>query len=255
MGDPSSPLPRFLFIPGGGMSSWVWRYLDNDLGSNGILIDQRIPANTKEARRTVGLADCVRHIEECVGDIDESRIVVVAHSGGGVLAPIVAGRMSERVDGIIFVAANIPEHGHNATDALPFPIRILNRVAARVQVRSDSIPMRKYETMIRKSFCNTCTEQAIQYVLNQTLQSEPLCLLNERVDWAQVPATVRMAYIRLTKDKTASVALQDRMAGNLAIREVHEIESDHMVMISHPDSFNRTIKTIVRGWAAHVRQR
>ena len=92
-------------------------------------------------------------------------------------------------------------------------------------------------------FCNTCREDVIEYVLKQDLLPEPLCVITEKVDWTDMPQ-IRMIYVRLLKDKTASLALQDRMASNLSITEKYDIESDHLVMLSHAKEFNDVMRRV-----------
>ena len=233
-----------VFIPGGGMAGWVWRDLDADLRRRAILIEGRLKSNDRESRLNATLSDCVEHVTGQMQGSGNSEFIVIGHSGGGMLAPLVAKRMRKEVKGIVLVCASIPENHTNTLHGLPFPIKLLNRLAVRMQVSVDSTPARSRERMIRSMFCNTASEEVIDYVLGQTLLSEPLCVINEKVDWTGVP-DIPMTYIRLLNDKTGSLTLQDRMAANLAIRDKVDIESDHMVMLSHPVQFNDALRRIV----------
>jgi pimeloyl-ACP methyl ester carboxylesterase len=236
--------PGYLLIPGGGMSDWVWRDLDPAVRRCAIPVDRRLQNNTTDRRRSATIHDCVRYILRLVDDAGHSELVIVAHSGGGILAPLVAQECDDRILGIVFVAANIPRTGSNAVSSLPFPARLINRLAVRSQLRFDSVPIKAHEGVVRERFCNTASETVIRYVLDQRLTSEPLCLLYERVDWSLVPK-VPMTYFRLLRDRTASLKLQDRMAANLGIDNVRDIDSDHMVMLSHPRDFNDALRVTV----------
>jgi pimeloyl-ACP methyl ester carboxylesterase len=233
-----------VFIPGGGMSSWVWKDLDPEMRQRAVLIEGRLANNDRDARLNATLADCVDHIVEQMRRSGHSSHVIVGHSGGGMLLPLVAKRMPGEVKGLVFVSGNIPRNGENALQGLPFPIRLLNRIVVKKQASVDSTPARAQERAIRSMFCNTASADVVDYILRQKLLSEPLCVINEKVDWTGVP-DIPMTFIRLLKDKTASLQVQDRMATHLAIRDKVDIESDHMVMLSHPVEFNEALRRII----------
>jgi pimeloyl-ACP methyl ester carboxylesterase len=235
----------YVFIPGGGMSSWVWKDLDGEMKSNALLISGRLKTNTYHNRLHASLASCVDYIEEQIAQKEYARVVIVAHSGGGILAPLLARRTKAKVDRIIFISANIPAQHASALQALPFPIRLLNVFAAKMQIKNEYTSMQKYGKFIREKFCNSASDEVIAYVMSQNLLAEPLCVFNEKVDWSGV-SRIPMTYIRLLNDKTASLKLQDRMAANLNISDKYDIDSDHMVMLSHPRQFNEALCSIVK---------
>ncbi len=235
----------FVFIPGGLMSTWVWKFVDQKYLANAVLIPRRIKENNFHNRLHATLEDCVDFITELINDSKSARVVVIAHSGGGMIAPLVAKKLPEKVKQIIFVSANIPENHTTALDFLPAPIRVLNRVAIKHQIKSDCVPAIKQEKAIRNIFCNTASPEVIDYVLQQNLYPEPICTITDKVNWDGVPG-IPMAYIRLTKDKTGSIELQNRMADHLAIQTRYNIDSDHLVMLSHPKEFNMALDQLIQ---------
>jgi pimeloyl-ACP methyl ester carboxylesterase len=230
----------YVFIPGGAMSSWVWKDLDHRFQTNAVLIRGRLKENNYQNRIHASPADCVDHIEERIIQAGYKRVIIVAHSGGGLLAPLVAKRTKVKVEKIVFVSANIPKHGTSTLQNLPILVRLINKIAAKKQMKTDFTPACKMEKVIRKIFCNTASEEVIEYVLRQQLITEPLCVFYEKADWNAVPR-IPMTFIRLLNDKMASLKLQDRMAANLDISEKYDIDSDHMVMLSHPKQFNEVL--------------
>jgi pimeloyl-ACP methyl ester carboxylesterase len=231
----------YLFIAGGGMSRWVWRDLDPGIRSCAVLVPGRLPDNSLHARLHATMKDCVDHIEAQTLEARYDRYLIVGHSGGGMLAPLVAARMRDRIGGIAFVSANIPRDGTNALHDLPLVVRVLNMAAMRKHVNVDCTPARSHEKIIRKVFCNTASEEVIQYVLGQQLLTEPLCVYKEPVRWTGVPR-IPMTFVRLLADRTISVKMQDVMASHLGVSHTIDIESDHMVMLSHPAAFNDALR-------------
>ena len=99
----------------------------------------------------------------------------------------------------------------------------------------NSTPMKKMGVIVRRNFCNTCPEDAICFMLEQELLTEPLCLIHEKINWAGFPP-LPTTFIRLLQDRTISLDGQARMAGNLTITDIRSIDSDHMVMLSRPQA-------------------
>ena len=84
----------------------------------------------------------------------------------------------------------------------------------------------------------------IDFVLEQELLTEPRCVYREKISWAEFPP-VSKTYIQLLQDRTHSLENQARMASNLAITDIREIGSDHMVMLSQPDALAKVIHAVL----------
>ncbi len=229
------PHPKLVLIPGGGMSSWAWDRLIPLLQADCLPIPNRLLVSTPEIRKKATIADCVNHILAQMDSAGFEQVVVVGHSGGGILAGQLARKAPERIQHLVFISANIPQDGHTALHGLPASVRLLNLFAMHIQNRRNSTPLKKMEGIVRRNFCNTCPEDAIRFMLEQELLTEPLCLIHEKICWSEFPPLPR-TFIRLLQDRTISLAGQARMASNLAITDIRDIGSDHMVMLSHPQA-------------------
>ncbi len=234
--------PVFVLIPGGGMSDWEWKDLIGYLKYPYIMISSRIEPNTYENRLNSMLGDLISHIAAKI-PADEDNLVLVGHSGGGMLAALTAKSIAQRVKHIVFVAGNIPAHGESAVSGLPFLLRRLNIAAIKSQIKHDSIPMSKIEKTIRKTFMNGAPEETVQYVMRQNLLPEPLCVLNGRVDWGGFPK-VGMTYVALTGDNTLGADKQRAMGNNLGIEDFREIGSCHMVTLVKPKELASILNSV-----------
>jgi thioesterase domain-containing protein len=230
----------FLLLPGGGMSSWVWTKLIPLLRGPCITPEYRIEKNTYENRIHARIEDCVQYHVKLVQDRGIGKIVVVGHSGAGALAAAIAKEIPDRIVAVVYVSANLPKNHETTLDALPWALKLMNRMAIKAQVKNESQSMKKNENMIRKMFCNLSDEATIKYILEQKVLSEPLCLAFEKYNYDAFPE-IRQVYIKLTRDKTQSVRQQDIMIGNMSIGMVKEIESDHMVMLSHAEELAKVL--------------
>ena len=236
----------FVLLPGGGMSSWVWEWIAPGLKLPHIALDRRIEINDYPHRKNAVMDDCVNYIISCIDQAPFDSCILVGHSGAGALAASVAKRISEKIIQVVYIAANIPPHGSTMMSGLPLPLRLLNIVAVRKMIKRDSMPYVKIEKTLRDKFCNTCDEDAIQFVLSHDLQSEPLCVLSAKMDWTDFPG-VPQTYVLLGSDRTISVERQREMAGHLGITDFREIDAGHMVMLSHPSELTGLLNGIAAG--------
>ena len=97
----------FALIPGAGMTDWLWESARPLLRLPNVAITDRLPENTYRARRHSSLDDCVAHIETVLGNEGYDRFLVVGHSGAGPIAAKLCQRMPEKVEHVVYVAANL----------------------------------------------------------------------------------------------------------------------------------------------------
>ncbi len=234
----------FVLLHGGGMSLWVWKDLIPLLKLPSITFNYRLPDNSKEIRRKATIKDCVNHVINTINKNNIEKVILVGHSGAGIIAANLAKAIPDKIHQVIYVCASIPKNNQSALGSLPFILKAINWIAINSQVKIESTPAKKMEKIIRSRFCNTCSEEIIQYVLNQKILSEPLCLAFEKNNWDNFPV-INQTYILLTKDKTATVLLQKKMIENLVIQKNVEIDSDHMVMLSHPQELAEILNNTI----------
>ncbi|OBF38106.1 alpha/beta hydrolase [Mycobacterium sp. ACS1612] len=102
-------MATFAFIHGGGDVGWYWHLVEAELRSRGHdTVAPDLPCADDDA----GLAEYAETVVEAIGD--RTGVVVVAHSLGGFVAPIVADRVN--ADALVLVAAMIPAPGEPPAD-------------------------------------------------------------------------------------------------------------------------------------------
>jgi pimeloyl-ACP methyl ester carboxylesterase len=235
----------FLLLPGGGMSSWIWEKLIPLLSLKAITPEYRLHENTYANRLNATINDIVQYHLSLIKANNADKLIVVGHSGAGILAAALAKAVPEKIRHVVYVSANIPANHKSALDALPFFIKAMNKNAIKKQAARDSHPLKDKEEFIRKYFCNTCPDEVVSFVLSHDLLSEPLCAALEKVNWDDFPQ-VDQTYIVLTRDKTQSVKQQEKMMRNLGIKNTREISSDHMVMLGKPGELAEMLNSFTK---------
>jgi hypothetical protein len=233
----------FVFIPGAGMSDWIWIKLTPLLQLDYVSVSRRIDNNTYENRLNCDFEDIMSYANQIIEQSGFDEVILVGHSGAGLIAGEL-GKRNPKIKHIIFLAANIPVHNGTALDSFSEDIRDKNIEGVKMQAKSDVIPMKMLEAQFRNFFCNQTTEEDINYLMEQSFQPEPVCVLTHQVDWSDYPE-IGMTYVISLEDKTISVAQQEQFSSNLCIRDIVRIDADHMMMISKAKELTVLLNDIV----------
>jgi pimeloyl-ACP methyl ester carboxylesterase len=184
------------------------------------------------------LKDYVNPIVQEIKKWDMQRIVIIAHSFGGIIGLKVAEEvMYQQLSGFIAIGAAIPQTGDSYISSLPFPKNIFKNLAIRIV--GDEPP----KSAIKNNLCNDLSLEVTQRIIrNYTPESKKIFF--EKVDIV-IPDVKRM-YIKLQQDNEFKIAIQDRMAANLKPDKVLTINSGHLPMLSIPEHLTNIIKDFIR---------
>lgn len=101
----------YVFIHGGGDVGWTWHLVEAELRARGhrtVAVD--LPIEDDAA----GLPEYADAVVAAVGDPGDGELIVVAHSLGGLTAPLVCERLP--VDLLVLLAAMVPLPGERPGD-------------------------------------------------------------------------------------------------------------------------------------------
>lgn len=216
-----------VFVHGAGLGSWIWRDVSPLLQMPHLFTDFPEREADMVTRKELTLEDYVNYIMQQIEGFGAERIIIVAHSLGGVVAQKVAAHLGDRLAGFIAVGAAIPAHGGSFLSTLPAPNRWIMHAAMKM------LGTKPPESAIRKGLCNDLSpELADEVVRRFTPESLAIYFKSTHVEIPKVPTS----YIRLTKDQEFGVPMQTRMAAHLGVskQEIIDIASGHLPMLSHP---------------------
>jgi pimeloyl-ACP methyl ester carboxylesterase len=226
----------FVFIYGAGLERRIWEKVAEGLESPSLLVDFPLRNGTYESRQGLTLEDYVIHIKRQVEEWHVQKIVLVAHSLGGILALRIASDLSDRLTGFVAIGAAIPKKGGSFLSILPFPKRILMSILLRI------MGTRPPESAIRNGLCNDLsTEQTAEVV--QGFVPESVRVYTDQID-ASVPKVPKL-YIKLSKDKEFSPSLQDKMIANLSPQQIKSLNTGHLPMLSDPDGLRLILQNFL----------
>lgn len=211
-----------VLLPGAGLGPELWDELGPHLGAPALAV--RYPGKGTLAEYAVAVGAQVNGWEP-------ERVVLVAHSLGGVVGLRLAADLGDRVAGYIGISALIPDNGGSFVSALPFPQKLIMRLMLRL------VGTRPPDSALRKGLCSDLTAgQADQIVDRFTPESR--AVYTDRTDAA--PPDVPRQYVILTADREFPPSLQARYARSLGGGQV-ELDSGHLPMVSRPSELAKIL--------------
>ena len=184
----------------------------------------------------------VRSVLADVDDADIDRVVLVAHSSGGLFVPGVATGLGARAARIVLSAASVPPEGGLGLDCMKASHRE-RTVAAMKPARRDGWtlttpgPPEDAET-IRDSYGETLDDETLHFIVDPVRAvKDSMNFYFQPVSWATV-RDVPVTYVKNLRDRPVPVALQDEMIGRLPNPvEVIELDGGHIPAVTRPEEF------------------
>ena len=154
------------------------------------------------------------------------KLIIVAHSISGIIGLEIAQLLKNRIHGFVAISASIPPSNNSYISTLPALMGIFLRTMFIV---SGTKPP---ESAIRNGLCGDINKKQTLDVINRFVP-ESKRLYMDKLNAQSVP--VNSMYIRLKNDRALSETIQDRMIANLGPKQIVDINSGHLPMLSKPD--------------------
>lgn len=178
-----------------------------------------------DRRKALSLDDYADGVWQQLKDLPAERVVVVAHSLGGVVGLKVADRLADRLAGFVAVSAAIPAGGGSFVSSLPMPKRLI--VGGLMRILGTKPPA----SAIRQGLCSDLSEDLTGEVVRR-FAPEGKAVYFDRTA-VSAPDVPRM-YVQLTADKEFEPDFQLAMARNLGTEDVRQLDAGHLAMLSRP---------------------
>jgi len=216
----------FVLLSGAGLGAWIWKDLTAQLEHPALAVDY--PGRGIYADMAVKGLGLNQYVASVISDLDRfppRKVVIVAHSIGGVIGIEVTHQRRKRIAGFVAVSAAIPAvHGSYAS-TLP----VFSRVFLRIMMSLAGT--RPPDSVIRKALCEDLDADRAREVSERFIPESKRLYL----DKTTAPAPPDHAlYIRLKKDRALRHPLQSRMLLNLPAAQVIDLDSGHLPMVSKP---------------------
>ncbi|MEX0686701.1 MAG: alpha/beta hydrolase [Balneolales bacterium] len=220
-----------VFLGGAGLKPWIWEntipYLDFQIQ----LVDYPGQVNG-----TLTIDDYYDAILQQIGTSKNQKIILVAHSIGGIFCNKLAEHLKDRLLGIVAIAAILPEKGETFLSSFPWIQRMITRFI--ITMFGTTPP----DTQIKKGLCNDLPEEVTAKVISRFKAESPL--LYTGIISESIP-DCRSLYIILKNDKSIPVNIQLKAAQRLKNTKIDYLDSGHLPMLSQPEQVAKMINSFI----------
>lgn len=221
-----------VFIYGAGLGTWIWNDISHSFDIPCLFLDY--PGRDIDSKDTKGLTinDYSDFLCNKINNWQCDKVVIVAHSIGGVIALDTLKKISPKLIGFIAISASIPKSGESFLSSFPWMGRILMKCLYGL------LGTKPPENVIRKGLCNDLSKEKADEVFNR-FTPESKSIYEQKITY-NLPDIPKL-YIKLTNDAAYATQLQEKAIDNLKPDSVVEINSGHLPMISKPDDLIKII--------------
>ena len=227
-------MARFVLVHGGFSSAWIWLPLMDRLKAAGHLV---------EAFDLPGMGDDHRSASEVSLDSYAGRVcevlaansepaIVVGHSMGGIAVTQAAARCSERVAGLVYVAAFLPKDGQSLIDLLNLPEGAGEQVLSNVVVDGEPPVALMPAAASRHALYGSCADNVAAWAIARQCP-QPVSPLPIAVSIPPGALNgINRYYVLCTRDRAIPPPLQRRMVAENPCADVIELDTDHTPQLS-----------------------
>lgn len=192
--------------------------------------------------------DCVTSVIRDLDRLDLApRVVLMAHSSGGLTVPGVARHLGDRLAHIVLSSASVPPNGGNGLDCM-LPRHAAGCRALQAKVRRDgsaSIDLRRRvdPEAIRTAYGgDPLSDEIVEYMCAPERRvPESFNVYFQPVTWGGV-RDVGITWLLNLRDRVIPIELQRTMIGRLPTAP-HIVETDagHIPSVTHPELVAGTV--------------
>jgi pimeloyl-ACP methyl ester carboxylesterase len=226
---------RFVLVHGAFVGGWIWGPLAERLEELG---------HTTEAPDLPGAGDDPTPVEEVtlgayaericdLLDASDEPSILVANSMGGIVISEAAARRTDRVKGLVYVAAFVPGDGQSLVDLTGLPEGADDLVQQTVVVLGDP-PIGTLPPTTCRASNSDCSPEVSDWAVSRT-GSQPFAPLTEPVSLNREFDRIPRTYVVCTEDRIVPPGLQRRMIRDRQITDVIELDAGHHPQLSRID--------------------
>jgi pimeloyl-ACP methyl ester carboxylesterase len=231
-------MTRFLLIHGAFGGAWCWEPVAprlRDAGHEAEAIDLPGAGADLTPLTEVDLgryADRICHVLS----VGPPRLLV-GQSMGGLAITQAAARSPDKVTGLVYVSAFIPQDGQSLLDLTALPEAAGDQVQASIVVDGDPPIAQMPPQAAQAALYNCATEDQAAWAA-QRLGPQPVAAFTQPFtigDQADAFARLPRAYVSCLQDRAIPLAMQRRMYTTAGCDPVIEIDTDHSPWLSRTD--------------------
>jgi len=244
--DDKAQTKTFVLVHGAFQGAYAWDYLKPKLEANGQkVVVVELPAHGKDSTSPATLTmDSYRDKVVAAIKAIPGKVILVAHSMGGMVATATAEKIPERIEKLVYIGAFVPANGQSLLElslqdsiSLLGPSLVPSPDGATVSLPTDKIvPI----------FCQDGSNEVKTLLINNRRVEPTVPLTNKVTVTAANFGKTDKYYIHTLQDMAVGINLQKRMVTAAGITTTFTLNSSHCPFLSMPDSVSSILMDIIR---------
>ena len=225
-----------VFMYGAGLGAWIWNDLSHSIDIPCLFLDY--PGREHDSKSTKGLTihDYSDFVSTKINNWHCDKIIIIAHSIGGVIALDTLNKISPKLTGFIAISASIPNNGESFLSSFPLIGKIIMKSLYRI------LGTRPPEAVIKKGLCNDLSVEQADEVFRR-FTPESLSIYENKIIY-NLPDIPKL-YIKLTNDAAYGIQLQEKSIERFKPGIIKELNTGHLPMISKPNDLAMIINDFI----------
>jgi pimeloyl-ACP methyl ester carboxylesterase len=228
-----------VLIHGGATNARHWDLLLDHLEHPALAVNLPGRADRPADLATVTMQDAVASVVSDIEEAEFERVVLVAHSSGGLVIPGLAQALGRRVAHIVFCSASIPPEGGCGLDCMKpkhrasvEQLRKISESTGRVFTTPADPPD---EEKLRDSYGTTLTDEQLSFVRDpRRWVSDTYNYYFAAAHW-NAAKLVDRTYILNLRDRAVPLDLQEQMLANLPGTTTIALDTGHIPAVTMPE--------------------
>jgi pimeloyl-ACP methyl ester carboxylesterase len=246
-------MANFLLIHGAMGGAWCWERVIPGLeaaGHRAIAID--LPGQGSDSTPLASVT-LYRYADKVCDTLDgmEGPVLLTGHSMGGMVITQAAARRPEKLAGLAYVAAFLPQPGQSLIDITHLPEAAGDSVQANIVVDGNPPVATMPAEAAPEALYHCCTQEQIEWALPQRA-GQPVIPFTQPFtvdgDTAAFDALPR-AYVTCLQDRAIKPAVQTLMYSAAGCDPVIEIDTDHSPWLSRTDELVAALLRVAEAFA------
>jgi pimeloyl-ACP methyl ester carboxylesterase len=235
-----------VFVHGAMHGAWCWERVLARLQRGEVGRATELPGRAGNPAALTELT-ATDFADAVIAEIDVagwSSVVLVGHSMAGVVLPIVARRIPDRIQHLVYVSALVPPVGASPVDLLPWPLKPYVGYQVRSALSHADRGLSVPRWLARRMFCSDLSPLAAREVLERLCPEAPRLFIDPVADPPTQPG-IGVTYVRLGRDKALPPRIQDRVIAGMGDVTIADIAAGHDAMLSEPHAVAAIIDSLV----------
>jgi pimeloyl-ACP methyl ester carboxylesterase len=244
-------MARFLLVHGSMGGAWCWSRVRPGLVAAGHDVRAIDLPGAGEDRTPVTKVTLDRYGDAiCDALADGPPALVTGHSMGGMAITQAAARCPERIAGLIYVAAFLPQPGQSLLDLTRLPEGAGDSVQANIVISGNPPVATMPPEAAPEAVFHCCTPEQVAWALPRR-GPQPVAPFAQPVSAprdAERFAALPRAYVSTLQDRAIRPPLQRLMSSVAGCNPVIEIDTDHVPWLSRSDELVAALDRIATEW-------